>query len=529
MKLSISYDKLLGEETDELRCGAGSLDVVLKEGEGGEEVEKQIQWYLEEEKWKEIPRVWDWGTKISDVTNLVHLTSLSNHGRSYTTSLSNAGSYTLKGVEECYYGTGQGKVGARVCVSVVTLNGKMCLLGHGVEGKEGRVFDNFRRRGRGEEIVKFEKEEKGGLTFLPLMAAIYAVGGAGFYSPAFLDFFENVRQIQENADPKDAMDAINFWIFFAVSHPILQPILFLSEVMHGSPGPRIGGLVPYTFVLLNVLFILVTSKWKEISLSLNIFLFSSAIFYVGAGLKGEGSMADYNLGLNDDYKTEKVRGCPAYEDVRLKSMDNFDLNKYEGLWYEHKFHDYTQFKEVYDTTLDIKLTEGGEGWKDDFGIRGPSPKSSPRSWDKSPVANGAHYFLFGRVDKNDPKGVLRESGFGVEFPNYIVDVQKDSDGNYKEAIQFQCLERGGVRVFEGINFMSRNEVMTDEEMSAMHARAAEAGMEKYGSAPEQMHTVERRLKSQGDVDDGAWQGMWKSLGVDKLLEQLAVLIEDGGR
>ena len=47
--LSISYDKLLGEETDELRCGAGSLDVVLKEGEGGEEVEKQIQWYLEEE------------------------------------------------------------------------------------------------------------------------------------------------------------------------------------------------------------------------------------------------------------------------------------------------------------------------------------------------------------------------------------------------------------------------------------------------------------------------------------------------
>lgn len=47
------------------------------------------------------------------------------------------------------------------------------------------------------------------------------------------------------------------------------------------------------------------------------------------------------------------------------------------------------------------------------------------SWDKSPVANGAHYFLFGRVDPNDPPGILRESGFGVEFPNYIVDVQKD--------------------------------------------------------------------------------------------------------
>jgi hypothetical protein len=41
------------------------------------------------------------------------------------------------------------------------------------------------------------------------------------------------------------------------------------------------------------------------------------------------------------------------------------------------------------------------------------------------VANGAHYFLFGRVDEKDAPGILREKGFGVEFPNYIVDVQKD--------------------------------------------------------------------------------------------------------
>jgi hypothetical protein len=36
-------------------------------------------------------------------------------------------------------------------------------------------------------------------------------------------------------------------------------------------------------------------------------------------------------------------------------MDNFNLEKYQGLWYEHKFHDWTQFKEVYDTTLGIKV------------------------------------------------------------------------------------------------------------------------------------------------------------------------------
>ena len=50
-----------------------------------------------------------------------------------------------------------------------------------------------------------------------------------------------------------------------------------------------------------------------------------------------------------------MKGCPAYEEVRQPSMDNFDIKKYEGKWYEQKFHDWTQFKEVYDTTLDIKV------------------------------------------------------------------------------------------------------------------------------------------------------------------------------
>ena len=208
-------------------------------------------------------------------------------------------------------------------------------------------------------------------------------------------------------------------------------------------------------------------------------------------------------------------------------MDDFDLAKYQGFWYEHKFHDWTQFKEVYDTTLDIKITENGKGWIDDFAVKGPAPDSAPLSWDKSPVANGAHYFMLGRVDEKDPPGVLRESGFGVEFPNYIVDVLKDPEtGEYKEAIQFQCLERGGVRVFEGINFMSRNSKMSDAEMSDMHERAKMAGMYPYGASPEQMHTV--AFKPPGDTDN-SWQAMWRAIGVDKLLELLTESIEDGGR
>ena len=78
--------------------------------------------------------------------------------------------------------------------------------------------------------------------------------------------------------------------------------------------------------------------------------------YVGSGLDGRAGLGDYNLALDDSYNGQVVKGCPAYEEVRQSSMDKFDITKYQGLWYEHKFHDWTQFKEVYDTTLDIKVS-----------------------------------------------------------------------------------------------------------------------------------------------------------------------------
>ena len=109
------------------------------------------------------------------------------------------------------------------------------------------------------------------------------------------------------------------------------------------------------------------------------------------------------------------------------------------------------------------------------------------------------------------------------------DVQKDPvTGEYTEAIQFQCLERGGVRVFEGINFMSRKPQMTDAELNAMHARAKKAGMYPYGASPEQMHSVARRPVGAPAIDN-TWQEMWRAIGVDKLLELLTKSIEDGGR
>ena len=170
---------------------------------------------------------------------------------------------------------------------------------------------------------------------------------------------------------------------------------------------------------------------------------------------------------------------------------------------------------MYDTTLNIELSPDKQRWLDDFALRGPAPASAPTSWDKSPVANGAHYFLYGSL-KNQPPGVLQESGFGVTFPNYIVDVKKDDDGKYTEAIQFQCLERGGVRIFEGINFLSRSPAMSEEQLAAMHARATAAGMDPYGSTPEQMHVVPHTGVNTPPVDN-SWQQLWRSIRFPELL------------
>jgi hypothetical protein len=65
-------------------------------------------------------------------------------------------------------------------------------------------------------------------------------------------------------NPQDFWDAINFWIFFAVGHPLLQPILWISDVLHGSPGELVGGLVPVSFLAANILFIGATALSKEV-------------------------------------------------------------------------------------------------------------------------------------------------------------------------------------------------------------------------------------------------------------------------
>jgi hypothetical protein len=532
------------------------------------ESSKQTIDFMESNGPEQAVRVFDFAMSISDLNNLVHLTAESkdNKGRAYSAGITNVGVYESQEafaridqsepavllvehgkykIQDIFFATTHTRSGCLYPASCITVDGSLKMTFNPVapivsDKTNANFADGFVElleivAGVSQGTIKKDEERMGLLASIPenaLSAATAVVGLAAVLShaPAWLDFFSSVNEMKQNIqDPADFWAALNFWIFFAVGHPILQPILWISDVLHASPGPKIGGLIPATFLAGNLAFIALITKSKEIRNAVNIAALAAFLTYVGSGLDGTAGTGDFNLALDDSYKGQIVRGCPSYDEVRQPSMDNFDLEKYQGLWYEQKFHDWTQFKEVYDTTLDIKLTEGGKGWVDDFAVKGPAPDAAKLSWDKSPVANGAHYFLFGRVDPNDPPGILREKGFGVEFPNYIVDVKKDPQtGDFKEAIQFQCLERGGVRVFEGINFMSRNPTMTDEEMTAMHSRAERAGMYPYGASPEQMHTVARRPVNAPEIDNN-WQAMWRALGVDKLLELLTQSIEDGGR
>jgi hypothetical protein len=100
---------------------------------------------------------------------------------------------------------------------------------------------------------------------LAIAAAIIGTAAVASQAGAYSDFFQSLSQMKENvADPADFWPAVNFWIFFAVGHAILQPIFWISEVLHSSPGPMVGNLVPITFILGNVVAIAAFALSKEV-------------------------------------------------------------------------------------------------------------------------------------------------------------------------------------------------------------------------------------------------------------------------
>ena len=72
---------------------------------------------------------------------------------------------------------------------------------------------------------------------MPISAVVAGTLAIASHAGAYADFFQYVMEMKQNADSSESWPALNFWIFFAVGHPILQPILWISDVLHGTPGP----------------------------------------------------------------------------------------------------------------------------------------------------------------------------------------------------------------------------------------------------------------------------------------------------
>jgi hypothetical protein len=381
---------------------------------------------------------------------------------------------------------------------------KLCMANNGQSSEENR--DSL-----------FQKSLTLAIWSLPLDALLIHFSG-------WNHFLSNLSIMKANASPDEFGAALQFWSLGAFSHPLMDAAFGISEVLHASPGPRPAGLVPYSFLLASALLAIALVQWERlralaISTCLALFL-----AYVGTGL--DSPFPDYNIQLDDSYQGQVVRGCPSPEAVQSADIrrQSFDYSKYQGRWYWHKVHDWTQFHQMYDTTLDIHLTPTG-GYINTLTVKGPSPSSSPLSWDKSPLLQGIRYSWQGVIDPTAGFGVSIESGFGVTFPNYIIDATDDSSNSnnnnnnqqYQELVQFQCIQVGGIRLYEGVDFMSRSPTMTEEQLERMHQRAAV--LNPYGASPEQMHRIEQQQQPQQQVEANEWQRLWNTLGIEKYLDQ----------
>ena len=127
----------------------------------------------------------------------------------------------------------------------------------------------------------------------PVLDALPKVAGAGLalstllHAPTFASFAAQWQAIgAAGVTGDDFWAPLKFWILFAVAHPLLQPAIWIGEVLHSSPGPQIADVMPITFILGNVAVIGALSTFAELRTALNLALLALFIHYVGCGLEG---------------------------------------------------------------------------------------------------------------------------------------------------------------------------------------------------------------------------------------------------
>jgi hypothetical protein len=255
---------------------------------------------------EEAVRVFDFAMTVSDLNNLVYLSSQSKDtkGRAYSAGVTNVGVYERQesfqreggetrpplrvrhgrfGIRDVFFATPHTQSGCLYQVSCITVNGELKLTFNPVtplvsEETNERFANAFVDL---LETVSFGKKVKetgvaeassdAASSLLPDGSLVLATSVLGLaaclsHGGGWANFFRSVAEMKANVEvPADFWAALNFWIFFAVGHPILQPILWISDVLHGSPGPLIGGLVPVTFLAGNLIAIAALTLSKQVS------------------------------------------------------------------------------------------------------------------------------------------------------------------------------------------------------------------------------------------------------------------------
>eukprot|EP00933_Yihiella_yeosuensis_P081613 TRINITY_DN95269_c0_g1_i1.p1 TRINITY_DN95269_c0_g1~~TRINITY_DN95269_c0_g1_i1.p1 ORF type:complete len:281 (-),score=35.36 TRINITY_DN95269_c0_g1_i1:104-904(-) len=240
-----------------------------------------------------------------------------------------------------------------------------------------------------------------------------------------------------------------------------------------------------------------------------------------AGVPRTDYPVDVRGGMPSFYPLETPKGslqCPKYEELKSSRMPAFEVDKYVGIWYELAFHDITQFNGCGCTLFN--MTRRNFVIEDMFtvtcpwhwrsGIEGPwLPGYSSVTGNRRLNLWSCNMTMF---YKPETPGVMRETGFGQEFDNMILEIWRDPEMQaetgyeYTRSIQFQCLASpvDGQITFTGINFMSRKPIVSAAMLQEMFDRARALGLEPYGS--NDMHIVEQEGCTYPKSTDTSWMG-----------------------
>lgn len=265
------------------------------------EGKQQTEAFIASKGPEQAVRVFDFAMTIADLNNLVHLTAQSKDtkGRAYSAGVTNVGVYERQTtfddddqllqlehgpykIRSIHFATPHVTSGCLYQVSAMTVGGSLQLTFNPVEpivSQESNqafadAFVDLLDKVCGEPVPE---QEAGPLqsispSVLPKVSLWLGLAAVATHAGAWGNFFQSVLEMKANvADPADFWAALNFWIFFAVGHPILQPILWISDVLHGSPGPMVAGLVPVTFLLGNAVVLGLLALSKEVRMMVGFF------------------------------------------------------------------------------------------------------------------------------------------------------------------------------------------------------------------------------------------------------------------